>query len=95
MIDAPPNPSVSPRPTVAVIVPSNRPVSVTIGDLVADLEVDTIGRRLVDRQLVRADRWLALLQGDAGEAGFGDPRDAERRHLADVTASPSSSISWA
>ena len=63
-----------------------------VGDLVADLEVRPIGRRLVDRQLVRADRRLALLERDAGEVGFGDPTRRRASDPDDVTASPSSSI---
>ncbi len=50
-----------------------------IGHLVTDVETGPIGRRLVDRQLVGPDRWLSVLERDAGEVGLGNPGHAQRR----------------
>ena len=95
MIEAPPKPSVSPRPTVA----GDRALEASgvgdVGDLVADVETGPIGRRLVDRQLVGPDRRLPVLERDAGEVGLGHPGHVRATGPDDVTASPSSSISWA
>ena len=65
---APPKLSALPRPTVAVITPSNVPTSVRYETRVTDGEVLGVGGCLVDGEFVRAVRGPALLDRDALEA---------------------------